>query len=590
MSEAPIFFGEPDSKTADTFGFLGAGHLEDGRAVILCPPLGYEAICTHQAYRALAARLAAEGMSTLRFDWHGTFDSAGSDRDPHRVAAWLSSARGAIAEMRRRGAKSIALVGLRLGATLALTAAARDGDIDAVVAWSPPAKGRALSREMRALSKLGEGGEGATEVDGIEVAGFFVASETLEEMSQLDLLALKSPPARRVLLIDRDDLPSNDKLEKHLAGLGGATTRRVLGGIAALLDEPLRSKVPEAIFAATIEHLAAMPKAKSKLEAASREDATTSFGVVREEAVRFGPAGRLFGVLSEAHGARQLGVILLNTGADPHVGPSRLYVPLAREWAAQGLTVLRFDLGGLGESAPPPGAPKGDPYPPHAIQDIRAAAELLRARGVTRVVLAGLCSGAYFAFHAALTDLQLAGLVLVNPQLYWRAGHSVEMVRQKPIYQQSFFKRSVMSAEGWRRVIRGELKPKHMLTVMRRRLETLASAQVVRVSARFGLGKASPERDIGRQLMKLVQGTTPLFLVFSEADIGLDYLDLHAARAMSLLRSGRRQAFAVVAGANHTFTQLPAQRRLLEQMRAYVGTLASPSTGATSGAFGEARV
>ena len=47
------------------------------------------------------------------------------------------------------------------------------------------------------------------------------------------------------------------------------------------------------------------------------------------------------------------------------MGPHRLYVPLARDWAARGHHVLRYDLGGIGDSAPPPGAADNIAYPAH---------------------------------------------------------------------------------------------------------------------------------------------------------------------------------------------------------------------------------
>ena len=80
-------------------------------------------------------------------------------------------------------------------------------------------------------------------------------------------------------------------------------------------------------------------------------------------------------------GARREGapsIVLLNTGFEYHVGPHRLYVPLARDWAARGHLVLRFDLGGIGDSAPPPGAPDNVAYPGHMLDDAREAIALVR--------------------------------------------------------------------------------------------------------------------------------------------------------------------------------------------------------------------
>ena len=75
---------------------------------------------------------------------------------------------------------------------------------------------------------------------------------------------------------------------------------------------------------------------------------------VCETPLNFGDRGQLFGILSEPRerstARGRLGVILLNTGADYHIVPSRLYVSIADRWANVGYTVLRFDLSGLGDS------------------------------------------------------------------------------------------------------------------------------------------------------------------------------------------------------------------------------------------------
>src|SRR6202034_1024190 len=97
------------------------------------------------------------------------------------------------------------------------------------------------------------------------------------------------------------------------------------------------------------------------------------------------------------------GVILLNAGADYHIGASGMYVGLARSWAQRGYVVLRMDLGGLGDSATRSGRPDDEIFPPAAIDDIRTAIEWMRGRyGVSEVTLAGVCSGAYHALQAAI--------------------------------------------------------------------------------------------------------------------------------------------------------------------------------------------
>src|SRR5207248_357876 len=101
----------------------------------------------HRSLRHLADALAAVGWPCVRFDWHGTGDSGGSDEDPDRVATWLANIRDAQAWLTRQlGCKRISVVGLRLGATLAAHAASAE-EIDGLVLWAPVVKGRRYVRE-----------------------------------------------------------------------------------------------------------------------------------------------------------------------------------------------------------------------------------------------------------------------------------------------------------------------------------------------------------------------------------------------------------------------------------------------------------
>ncbi|MFP2897131.1 hypothetical protein [Corallococcus sp. 4LFB] len=77
---------------------------------------------------------------------------------------------------------------------------------------------------------------------------------------------------------------------------------------------------------------------------------------MRERICTFGPEQSLVGILTEPDPAKVLpeapAVVLSNVGLNHHVGPYRLWVELARQLAGRGITTLRFDLSGLGDSRP----------------------------------------------------------------------------------------------------------------------------------------------------------------------------------------------------------------------------------------------
>ncbi len=75
---------------------------------------------------------------------------------------------------------------------------------------------------------------------------------------------------------------------------------------------------------------------------------------MKEQAVNFGEKQSLVGILTDPQNEKgsniQVGAILLNSGILHRVGPGRTYVKMARELAALGFTVLRFDFSGIGDS------------------------------------------------------------------------------------------------------------------------------------------------------------------------------------------------------------------------------------------------
>jgi dienelactone hydrolase len=145
--------------------------------------------------------------------------------------------------------------------------------------------------------------------------------------------------------------------------------------------------------------------------------------MIHERVVQFGPQRSLVGILTQPATGRGTGVpdfVLLNSGVIHRVGSNRLYVELARALAAHGVTTLRFDLSGIGDSErrSDVGSVR------ESIQrDVTDAVAYLNGQGAAGIVLFGLCSGAFDAFRSAGTIENVVGAFMVDmpgPFQSWR--------------------------------------------------------------------------------------------------------------------------------------------------------------------------
>jgi alpha-beta hydrolase superfamily lysophospholipase len=533
-------------------------------AIVLCPPIGHEAVCSYPTQLQMARALAAAGFPVLRFDYHGTGDSGGDAGEPGRVQAWIDSARQAVAQARGRSqARSVALLGIRLGATLALEAASQLGGVDSMLLWAPCASGKAFMREMRA--------GGVRSDDGVlHAMGERYSASTAADLLALDATRAGPAPARRALVIGRDDLPAEGPLPRALRARGMDVEFRVLPGYAAMVDEPRAGVLAEATLRELIEWFAASPAA------ALRDDAppvpvetlrSRACGAVRETAVRCGPGRSLVGVLTEPAACPapdrpgQTGVLLLNVGGNYRVGPHRTYVGMARALAAAGHPVLRLDIAGIGDSPPPAGQPWANLYMRESAQDVRAAIDALALHGCREFVLMGICSGSYLSFQAALADERVNGIVLMNTRLLeWtpgKLGDSWQTSMQQYAKSSDFYRRALFTGEAWTRLLRGQVNVK----LIARRMFALGAARLKRALS-FG----GREESLLRKMQRLCARGTDVLMLVSDADDGRDYVEFHFGPSGRRMRMHPNFRMEYVPEADHTFSKPGNREHVLPEL------------------------
>ena len=582
----PVVFGEAGHQLSGWFHPPAAlaGQTRDC-VVVMCNPIGYDAICTHRHYRILARQLADSGFAVLRYDHHGTGDSAGTDEDPERFPSWIKGVATAVAFGKQAsGASQTSLFGVRMGATLALAAAADARLADSLVAWAAFPSGSLYLREMRALRQMREADSTTPPVAhdagadlGEEAAGYLFTASTIAELGGLNLLAGTTPPAPKILLLARDDVPVNDKLARHLLKIGCEVEQPVATGYAAMMFDTFDAIVPTEAFAViaawldwqhALQNVPPSTAANTvpRLIAGSRAAESD----VVESPVSFGPGGQFFGIVSESlqpQGARgQTGIVLVNVGSNHHVGPNRMYVSQARAFASLGFLALRMDIGGVGESPASAGRQDNHLYAPHSVGDVREAIRFLREqRQVQRVVLIGVCSGAYLSFHTAIADPSIAAIVLINPQTFtWREGDSLKLKMSGDIKSLKFYRQQILNPETWKRLIKGRVNAGYIISGITRILKKRLA-----VTLADSLDREAPSTDPAKlnvrgSFRKLLKQGMNVFLLFSANDGGLSEMGTQLGRHASSMRKFENFKFECVDGADHTFTPIWAQRRLLD--------------------------
>jgi pimeloyl-ACP methyl ester carboxylesterase len=200
----PFFFGDPERP------LYGVYHpprgADSGQAVLLCYPVGAEYMRAHRAFRQLTTFLTRQGMHVLRFDYLGTGDSSGSGVDAS-LDQWLEDIALAIDELKESaGVESVAVVGLRFGATLAQAATKTRSDVSQVVLWDPVAEGAEFLAQ--AIDSRPEDVEAwGLPAGTVGLGGFPLTPEFHSQLSAIRLADLRPAEGQRVDLIVSADAP-----------------------------------------------------------------------------------------------------------------------------------------------------------------------------------------------------------------------------------------------------------------------------------------------------------------------------------------------------------------------------------------------
>ena len=131
-----------------------------------------------------------------------------------------------------------------------------------------------------------------------------------------------------------------------------------------------------------------------------------------EQPVVFGKYEHLFGIENIVENDNKIAMIMLTPGMLHNTGPYGMHVDMARLLNDNGMSSMRFDISGIGESLGV-GA-YGKSIDRAAAETIEAMDYLAETHGINQFILFGLCSGADDSIQAALKDQRIKGVITLD--------------------------------------------------------------------------------------------------------------------------------------------------------------------------------
>jgi exosortase A-associated hydrolase 1 len=172
-----------------------------------------------------------------------------------------------------------------------------------------------------------------------------------------------------------------------------------------------------------------------------------------EKAITFNCNGNeLIGIINTATQSSSAAVLIVVGGPQYRVGSHRQFVQLARALAKAGISSMRFDYRGMGDS-------EGDKQAfDNICEDIAAASDAMcQELKSERFVIWGLCDAASAAMIYAHKDKRVTALILLNPWL--RSEQSTGKTMLKHYYLQRLF-----AKDFWLKLLRGQVNVKGSMT------------------------------------------------------------------------------------------------------------------------------
>ena len=176
----------------------------------------------------------------------------------------------------------------------------------------------------------------------------------------------------------------------------------------------------------------------------------------------------------------------------------------------------------------------------------------------------GLCSGGYYAVHAAAEGAGADRVIAINPQLYWHEGMppTLDLDDLAPVVEMQLadgLERAMNDGRKWRRLLRGGY---HWRDVLRAARGAAARRGWLSVGCDGEEVACSVAACRAIDLDQLFPGPARTHLVYSDDDFGLPHLQAHGHAAYAALMARPHMRLHLLEGCDHNCSRESMRARL----------------------------
>lgn len=276
---------------------------------------------------------------------------------------------------------------------------------------------------------------------------------------------------------------------------------------------------------------------------------------------------KLFGILHLPEPKKfQTSVTIVTGGPQTRIGSHRLYVQLARYLCRQGLTVLRFDYEGMGDSE---GEPVGYQS---AAPSIRSAHEYLLSAcpEIKQNIIWAICDGCLPAIQTVNSpETGIAGLILCNPFVFSES----ERARLK---LQHYYGERLLNYKTWIKLISFKIRLKKEILEFFNKLLVLLESD----KSRYVNATIKEPRSMDTFLSQLLKNNIPTHLILSsQDDFAMALFSILDSDYMKKLLDDFPISYQKILAGDHTFADRRARGTMFLNTLKIIESFCSKSLG-----------